>query len=64
MGIIDILTEFNTFKKMEYVCKAIGYCSNKMSCVPPNAYKNRFNNYIATRFVDEKAERNEKGLPN
>ncbi len=58
MGIIDILTEFNSFKKMEYVVKSIRYCSSKMSCIPPCAYKNRFNEYIATRFLDE--EKNEK----
>ena len=53
MGIIDILTEFNSFKKMEYVVKAIGYCSNKMSCIPPKSYKNRFFDYISSRFLDE-----------
>ena len=59
MGIIDILTEFNSFKKMEYVVKAVRYCSNSMSCIPPLSYKNRFNEYIASRFVDE--EKNGKG---
>ena len=46
MGIIDILTEYNCIKSFEHFFKVIGYCSQKMSCVPPLTYMNRFNNYI------------------
>lgn len=53
LGIIDILTEYNTFKKFEFVTKMIYYCSNKMSCVPPSSYKDRFLKYITNRFVDD-----------
>ena len=46
MGIIDILTEYNCIKSFEHFFKLIGSCSQKMSCVPPLTYMNRFNNYI------------------
>ena len=46
MGIIDILTEYNCIKSIEHFFKLIGYCSEKMSCVPPLTYMNRFNDYM------------------
>ena len=46
MGIIDILTEYNCIKSFEHFFKLIGSCSQKMSCVPPLTYMNRFNKYI------------------
>ena len=45
-GIIDILTEFNCLKNLEYFYKKCRYCSENMSCVPPIFYKARFFNYL------------------
>lgn len=52
-GIIDILTEYNSIKKMEYFGKALIYCSNKMSCVPPGKYQDRFINYMKKKFEND-----------
>jgi len=49
-GIIDILTEYNCSKRLEYISKMIFYCSKKMSCVPPDFYQKRFLKYISERF--------------
>lgn len=53
IGIIDILTEYNATKKFEYYGKMLYYFSKKMSCVPPLMYKQRFDNYMATKFIDK-----------
>ena len=53
LGIIDILTEFNNVKHLEYYYKKLRYCSNKMSCIPPIQYKERFYNYLETVFANE-----------
>ena len=45
-GIIDILTEFNNIKNLEYLYKKVRYCSENMSCIPPIFYKARFFNYL------------------
>jgi len=50
VGIIDILTDFNTFKKCEYVGKLFFYCSQKMSCVPPDKYQTRFCEYMESKL--------------
>ena len=52
-GIIDILTEFNTSKKIEYMFKMLRYCSHNMSCIPPFYYKQRFYNYLYTIFPEK-----------
>ena len=46
VGIIDILTKFNFKKKCEHFIKMIRYCSNNMSCTPPQMYRDRFVNYM------------------
>ena len=55
LGIIDILTEFNKVKHLEYYYKRVRYCSNKMSCIPPIQYKERFYNYLDSVFEKEKS---------
>ena len=35
IGIIDILTEYNTKKKLEHVFKSVKYDAHSISCVPP-----------------------------
>ena len=51
VGIIDILTKFNFRKKCEHFIKMVRYCSNKMSCTPPEMYRDRFVNYMAKVIV-------------
>ena len=46
VGIIDILTKFNFKKKCEHFIKMVRYCSNNMSCTPPDMYRDRFVNYM------------------
>jgi hypothetical protein len=55
-GIIDILTEFNSYKHLEYMYKRIRYCSENMSCVPPIYYKQRFYNYLTVVFSKQSKE--------
>lgn len=45
IGIIDMLTQFNSKKKVEYFFKFFVY-KDEMSCVPPNLYAERFLNFI------------------
>jgi hypothetical protein len=47
VGIIDILTKFNWKKKCEHFAKMVRYCSNNMSCTPPQMYRDRFVNYMS-----------------
>ena len=44
-GITDILTSYGKGKKMEYIYKKF-IKGNGISVVPPNEYKNRFDNFI------------------
>jgi hypothetical protein len=46
VGIIDILTKFNFKKKCEHFIKMVRYCSNNMSCTPPDMYRDRFVKYM------------------
>ena len=46
VGIIDILTKFTFKKKCEHLAKMLRYCSNNMSCTPPQMYRDRFVNYM------------------
>ena len=46
IGIIDILTEYGIMKKTEHLFKMVRYCSEQMSCIPPNKYKERYINYM------------------
>ncbi len=52
VGIIDILTEYNCAKKIEYISKLVYYCSTKMSCIPPTAYRKRFIEYMKDKFAE------------
>jgi hypothetical protein len=47
MGIIDILTYFGGLKTIEYLTKSVAFCSQQMSCVPPDKYKKRFIDFIS-----------------
>ena len=54
LGIIDILTQYDFAKKTEHLCKMLRYCSEEMSCIPPNKYKVRFINYMTNTVFDDK----------
>jgi 1-phosphatidylinositol-4-phosphate 5-kinase len=51
LGVIDILTEYNTKKKMEHFLKSFKY-GNTISCVPPDMYATRFEQFICSRILD------------
>ena len=51
VGIIDILTKFNFKKKCEHFIKMVRYCSNNMSCTPPEMYRDSFVNYMSKVIV-------------
>ena len=51
VGIIDILTDYNFKKKGEHFIKMVRYCSNNMSCIPPDKYRDRFVNYMSKVIV-------------
>ena len=51
VGIIDILTKYNFKKKGEHFIKMIRYCSNNMSCIPPDKYRDRFVDYMSKVIV-------------
>jgi hypothetical protein len=52
IGIIDILQEYNTKKKMETSFKSITVAKDALSSVDPEHYKSRFDNFILTNVVD------------
>jgi len=51
VGIIDILTPYDSVKKLEHVFKAIRYNSRGVSCCPPNNYAERFNEFLRRSVV-------------
>ncbi|CAD8049461.1 unnamed protein product [Paramecium sonneborni] len=48
-GIIDILTNFNTKKKIEYCCKRC-FQGPDISAIPPHQYAERFKRFITNMF--------------
>jgi len=50
LGVIDILTEYNGKKRMEYMYKRVQYGQN-MSCIPPIMYRNRFLEYMKRKIT-------------
>ena len=51
MGIIDILTSYGGLKICEFCYKSIRYCTNKMSCISPGKYQERFINYLKQKIL-------------
>lgn len=58
LGIIDILTKYGCGKHIEYFFKQFIYCSQDMSCVPPEYYKQRFFQYLSEIFVKDEISNN------
>eukprot|EP01061_Rhynchopus_euleeides_P045328 TRINITY_DN8087_c0_g2_i1.p1 TRINITY_DN8087_c0_g2~~TRINITY_DN8087_c0_g2_i1.p1 ORF type:complete len:972 (+),score=300.57 TRINITY_DN8087_c0_g2_i1:23-2938(+) len=50
IGIIDLLTAFNIRKKTEYTVKSVWYRTGKVSCVPPEDYRERFVQFVESIF--------------
>ena len=65
MGIIDILTNYDCVKVGEFIYKSVRYCTKKMSCVSPAAYRERFIDYlqkiIPPNYNKNSNEENNKG---
>eukprot|EP01064_Diplonema_japonicum_P018166 TRINITY_DN26857_c0_g1_i1.p1 TRINITY_DN26857_c0_g1~~TRINITY_DN26857_c0_g1_i1.p1 ORF type:complete len:908 (+),score=124.92 TRINITY_DN26857_c0_g1_i1:36-2726(+) len=53
VGIIDITTDYNAFKKLETFAKSMLYINNTngVSCVRPSKYKERFLKFLSSRIV-------------
>ena len=49
-GVIDILTEFNGIKRLEYIYKRLKY-GKTMSCIPPEKYAKRFSAFMKKIIV-------------
>lgn len=54
MGIIDILQEYNTKKKVEHTCKSLQYDPMTISVTEPATYSKRFVNFLHKVFPEER----------
>lgn len=54
MGIIDILQEYNTKKKVEHKCKSLQYDPMTISVTEPAIYSKRFVNFLHKVFPEER----------
>jgi Ca2+-binding EF-hand superfamily protein len=50
IGIIDILCQYNTKKRLENIFKSIRYDSKGISALPPQEYADRFYNFISNHL--------------
>lgn len=54
MGIIDILTNFGTKKRIENAVRSIVHNSKTISCIPPLQYGERFYQFMSNNvFLSE-----------
>jgi Ca2+-binding EF-hand superfamily protein len=51
-GIIDILTPYDTFKRVEHCVKAVRHDWRGVSCCPPQYYAERFTKFLTKAFDD------------
>lgn len=51
LGIIDILTRYNTLKKVEYIFKGGLFGFDQISCNPPEKYQQRFLDFMQRVFM-------------
>jgi 1-phosphatidylinositol-4-phosphate 5-kinase len=52
LGIIDILTPYDTHKKVEHIVKALRYDRRGVSCCPPPMYAERFLRFMQDNAFD------------
>lgn len=53
MGIIDILTPYSTFKKIEHIFKTIRYSGHEVSTVNPSQYANRLLSFVKNNLLHD-----------
>jgi len=63
IGIIDILIEYATKKKMEHMFKSIAYDAEEVSVVDPEFYRNRFFKFITGLLSEPKMILDKKEKP-
>jgi len=51
LGIIDILTPYDSSKMLEHHAKSLWYERDGVSCCPPEVYASRFNGFLKEAFV-------------
>jgi len=51
IGVIDILTPYDTFKIMEHRLKSLRWDPKGVSCCPPGMYADRFNKFMHQAFA-------------
>lgn len=54
-GIVDVLTVFDWRKRFEFLCYKLCCCENA-SCIDPEKYSKRFNDFVAHKIFDDKEE--------
>jgi 1-phosphatidylinositol-4-phosphate 5-kinase len=62
IGIIDILTNYDGLKMCEFCYKSVRYCTNKMSCIAPGKYQERFIKYLRQKILPSDQDSEEEGL--
>ena len=62
IGIIDILTNYDGLKMCEFCYKSVRYCTNKMSCIAPGKYQERFIKYLRQKILPSDQDFEEEGL--
>ena len=62
IGIIDILTNYDGLKMCEFCYKSVRYCTNKMSCIAPGKYQERFIKYLRQKILPCGQDSEEEGL--
>ena len=62
IGIIDILTNYDGLKVCEFCYKSVRYCTNKMSCIAPGKYQERFIKYLRQKILPSDQDSEEGGL--
>lgn len=56
-GIIDVLQQYNTRKKLEHLLKSVRYEGDNISIVQPSYYAKRFVDFITSKFAPESEAR-------
>ena len=62
IGIIDILTNYDGLKMCEFCYKSVRYCTNKMSCIAPGKYQERFIKYLKQKILPSDQDSENEGL--
>lgn len=64
LGIIDILTPYDTKKKVEHFLKSIQYDKESISAISPSEYCKRFLKFMADNIIQDRVnDYSNKSLP-